>query len=366
MIKDKIKPLYFILRSSILKSIPKPSRKVIPSGKDLRILVIRLDRVGDMALSTPIFRLLRKAFPQAVISVLVNENIADLVRNNPNINNIFYYKGFLKTVLEHRNKYDIVIDMINLYVLRTALLTRLLNAPFTIGYDVKDRGRLFTDAVPVSTEKKHFINFIPDLLKPLAIKISDDLSPEIFPGSKEKLTALGFLSKNGVNPGNFLIAAHPGAFYLSNRWPEKYFISLFESIFSFNSNVKILILGSSGEKELVNRIFNSLSENSRNKTILHAENGLGMTMALLSCSKLFIGNNSGLLHLATALKIPTVSFMGPPVPWMWRSWGSDDTNIVFRKDLPCSPCNKGVCEDHTCMNSILPEEVLNKIKPLLK
>ncbi len=224
----------------------------------------------------------------------------------------------------------------------------------------------FTDPVVPSNERKHFVEFIPDLLAPLKIKITGGLAPKVF-ASKEHLNYAGtFLEKNGVKQENFLISVHPGSFYPSQRWPSKYYADLISRISEFNQNAKFLLLGSSAEKELLGGIYKMLKPVAQRNTLVNAENGIGKTIAFISLSKLLIGNNSGLLHIATALAVPTVSFMGPTVPWLWHPYGPASSNIVFSKGLPCSPCNLGECAEHTCMETIVPTEVFETVKALLK
>jgi ADP-heptose:LPS heptosyltransferase len=87
-------------------------------------------------------------------------------------------------------------------------------------------------------------------------------------------------------------------------------------------------------------------------------------MAYLSRCQLLICNNSGPLHIASGLGVPTVSTMGPTVPQLWRPLGKD--HIVIRKGLACSPCSKGVCRSHECLESISVAEMEKAVESLLE
>jgi len=365
MMKNLFKPIYFALRSIILGLMPKPEKGISPNKNSIRILVIRLDRIGDLVLSTPVFSMLRNSYPNAVIDALVKGNNADIISNNPNINNVFPYKGFSDSVASFRNKYDIVIDMLNGYELNTAILTRMINPNISVGFDVNSRGRFFTNPVIPSNEMKHFVEYIPDLLKPLNIAPGEAHAPEIFPQVNKLEVASAFLGHNNISKEHFLITIHPGSYYASQRWPVNNYKTLIELINSYIPVTKFLLLGSLSEANLLDGIYNKLKDEVKINTIKYARNDIGATVALISLSKLFVGNNSGLLHIATALKVPTVSFMGPTVPWLWHPLGPSGKNIVFRKDLPCSPCNKGMCANHECMSSITPEEVFDTLNKQL-
>jgi ADP-heptose:LPS heptosyltransferase len=83
-------------------------------------------------------------------------------------------------------------------------------------------------------------------------------------------------------------------------------------------------------------------------------------MALLSRCDLLVCNNSGPMHIAAALKVSTVSMIGPTVTPLWLPYG--ENNIVINKALSCSPCNRAVCKEHQCMTSITVDEVLEAVK----
>lgn len=87
-------------------------------------------------------------------------------------------------------------------------------------------------------------------------------------------------------------------------------------------------------------------------------------MAALSYCTLLLCNNSGPLHIATALQIPTVSTMGPTEPSRW--WPQGDTHLVLRKDLDCSPCRRGYCENHDCMKLITTDDFLSAVQKQLR
>ena len=363
--KELTKRIYFLLRAGALRLLPRPAKGTLPEREDLRILVIRLDRLGDLILSTPVFRILRNSFPKAVIHALVTEANADLIGGDPNLNAVLTYKGFNPARAALRDRYDLVIDLINSHELKTALLTRSLNAPYSIGFDVKSRGVFFTDPVRPYAQRKHFVEFIPDILSPLGLSIEKGLEPRLYVKDAQIKAGASFLSLKGIETRDFVISIHPGGFYASQRWPREYFAGLIGMINAYRPKAKFLLLGSAIERRLIDDIFRSLEYTTANSTAVRGENGTGAVAALLSLSGLFIGNNSGLLHAAAALKVPTVSFMGPTVPWLWRPRGPAERNIVFRKELLCSPCNKGQCAEHSCMRSITPGEVFAALKPLL-
>ena len=121
---------------------------------------------------------------------------------------------------------------------------------------------------------------------------------------------------------------------------------------------KVFFVGNHKERDLVDKIIALMDEEPIN---LAGKITLGQLMALISRCNLFIGNSSGPLNIALGFGIPTVSFLGPSVPERW--WPCGEKNIVFRKGLPCSPCESRYCwrGDFACMKKIKPEEVIEAV-----
>jgi len=368
MTKNVLKYFYFFVRDFFLIILFRPIKKEFSLNEISRILVIRIDRIGDLVLSTPIFKILKKNYPDAKIDVLIRNNTIGIIKNNPYINEIFFYDKFIRTVkLLRKKKYDLIIDLLLEHKLKTAFLTHLLKPKNSIGFDIKSRGRLFTFPVKHLNEKKHFIDATLDLLKPLNIKIDeDDKFPELFINNSIKEELEIWLKEKNINKTDFLISAHPGGYYPSQRWPWEKFSLLINKLFKKYKNIKIFLFGNKIEENIIENIIVKQDSNIKQNIFKIVDFELDKVAGLIQKSKLFIGNNSGLLHIATAVKTPTISFMGPTVWWLWWPYGEREKNIVIRKNLKCSPCNKGICKDHKCMELISVDEVLQAVNQIIK
>ncbi len=124
--------------------------------------------------------------------------------------------------------------------------------------------------------------------------------------------------------------------------------------------IKVILFGDRDERSLLSR-FNDCAVS---KPIILKDLNLREFISVVNHCNLFLCNNSGPLHIATALNIPTVSTMGPTIPFHW--WPRGDNHIVLRKDLDCSPCKKGICETHECMELISTDEFLAAVTSQLK
>ena len=124
--------------------------------------------------------------------------------------------------------------------------------------------------------------------------------------------------------------------------------------------IKVILFGGRDERSLLSRF----KDCAVRKPIIPKELNLREFISVVSHCNLFLCNNSGPLHIATALNIPTVSTMGPTIPFHW--WPRSDNHIVLRKDMDCSPCKKGICETHECMELITTDDFLTAVETQLK
>ena len=369
----KIVDLYLTLRNLILGSLcsfTKTYKNSDLSASSIRkILVIRLDRIGDMVITTPIFRALKEKWPDAQITVLTNPVNKNIVINNPFIDYILVYDRenkhkslnsrliFFRSIRER--KFDLVIDPYLDYELKTSFITRFVGNRFRLGFEFAGREIFYNirynpNIFPVSTEKRHMIDYDLDLLAYIGIE-TQKRQPEIFLSTDEKENAYKLLEEAGTNPESKIIGIHPGGHYESQRWPIKRFAAISDYLIT-NYDVKVILFAGQAEKQLLSE-FKGYAV----KTPIFLENlSLREFMSTLSHCSLLLCNNSGPLHIATALNIPTVSTMGPTVPYHWWPYGKD--HIVLRKDVDCSPCKNGICKTHECMELITTDDFIAAVE----
>ena len=377
MKKRKLEDLYLALRNLILGSLcsfTKTYKKDDLSDSSIKkILVIRLDRIGDMVMTTPIFRALKENWPDVQITVLTNPVNKNIVINNPFIDCILVYdrenehKSFNSRLTFFRSirerKFDLVIDPYLDYELKTSFITRFVGNRFRLGFEFAGRGifyniRYHPNVFPLSAEKRHMIDYYLDLVTCLGVD-TKKRQPEIFLSSDEKEKAYKLLEKAGVNPENRIIGIHPGGHYESQRWPIREFAAISDYLIASNS-IQVILFAGREEKQLMSEF----KDYAVKTPIVLEDLSLREFMSTLSHCSLFLCNNSGPLHIATALNIPTVSTMGPTIPYHWWPYGKN--HIVLRKDLDCSPCKKGICETHECMKLIQANDFLSAVEAQLK
>ncbi|MDD5044350.1 MAG: glycosyltransferase family 9 protein [Candidatus Omnitrophica bacterium] len=316
-------------------------------GEEIKtILFIRHDRIGDMVLSTPVFPALKRRFPSARIIVLASTRNKEIIASDPYVDEILLYNslGLFRRSCSQR-KIDLAIDPFCTYGLKTAFLAYLSGAKFRIGFEKAGREIFFNLKGPGLDGAGTILKHHEMLVRALGIE-TKDFTPRLYLSQEEISSARNAILSRGIKEGEFKIVVHPGGFYPSQRWGFERFSALCKEI-TQRLNAKIIFF--TEDKELnISNVFN------------FSHLGLRQVMSIIGQAELFIGNNSGPLHIACALGIPTVSTMGPSDPMLW--WPQGENNIVIRKDLPCSPCHRPACSVRDCMGLITVEEMFMAVE----
>lgn len=336
-----------------------------------KILIIRLSSIGDIILVSPLIRLVRKRFPQANIDMVVGAEFEELISFNPNLNRVILFnrqtglRGLLKLCKKIRQeRYDLIIDLHK--KIRSFLICLTSGAKQRASYNKHSFLRFLL--VKFKINRYSDIPFTSNLyLKSLQrFDIEDDgqgLDLYITP-SKERVI-LDLLRRKGISKEDILIGLAPGAHWYTKRWLKERYIELSNFLIQ-NKKAKIVILGGREEVKLSDEIKASLL--SEPITVTDSLS-LMETAALLKRCKILISNDTGIMHMAAAVKTPVVAIFGPTVKeFGYYPYRVD--NRVISKDLPCRPCStKGSskCKINTfdCMRLISTNEVLEAVEELL-
>jgi ADP-heptose:LPS heptosyltransferase len=247
-----------------------------------------------------------------------------------------------------------VIDPFLTYELKQAFMTYLAGGKYRIGFEEAGREIFFNLRGPVASTPKRMVEHLIDLVELLG-GTGKGCEPEVFLSDKELQWASETLGSKGININMLKIAIHPGANYPSQRWPAARFGELLKRILE-QSETHIILLGSRDEEPLLRDVKKIAGDGIQ----VFSDLKLREFMALLSKCDLLVCNNSGPLHIASSLKVPTVSMIGPTVTPLWLPFGKN--NIAINKELPCSPCNRAVCKGHECMESITVDEIFEAVQ----
>jgi heptosyltransferase-2 len=337
-----------------------------------RILIIRTDRIGDVVLSTPAIKALRDAYPKSYIAFMARPYAKEIVEGNPYLDEVIIYdkygvhRGFAATLLFgyklRKKKFDtaIILHPTN----RTHIIAFVAGIPNRFGLN-KKLPSLLTKAFADerSLGQKHEFEYTLDILRRIDVEIRDkSLYVPIRKSHEASINAK--LSQKGAGGSDLLIAVHPGASCPSKRWPLERFASVINRLKkSFNTRI-ILVSGPEETAQVA-----ELKRRLRGDVIdFSGETSVGELAALLRRCKLFISNDSGPVHIATAVGTPSVVIFGRKQPGLsprrWAPTGKED--VVLHKDVGCEVCLAHDCKnDFKCLKAITADEVFNAVEKLL-
>jgi len=336
--------------------------KLTKPGAVKRILVRGTNWIGDAVLTTPALMAIRKGFPKAKIALLVKPAIAELLHHHPAVDEIVLYRdpgphaglgGKLTLArLLRRGRYDLAILLQNAF--EAAAITALAGIPNRYGYATDGRWFLLTHRVPLTSKirRRHQAHYYLELLRPLGIPVEPE-PPTLRTTPGEDAEAIEHLRAFGVDPKKFLIGLNPGSIYgTAKRWLPERFAEVADRVAAEHGGV-VLIFGGRGEEELGAAIAGKMTAPT---LVLSGRTTVRRLMALIKPCRLFITNDTGPMHIATAFGVPTVAIFGPTDPATTSPFGS--RHELVRHPVDCSPCLLRECPiDHRCMQGISVEMV---------
>jgi lipopolysaccharide heptosyltransferase II len=318
-----------------------------------------------MVLSTPVFQAIKAAWPHARLTVMASPANAPILKNNPHVDEVIIYnrkaglREILRQILQMRSRqFDLAIDLHADEALQTAFLTAMSHATHRIGYAAFGREVFFNGPMVNIERNKHVLDSMFGLLKAIGIfPPHNGIKPSLYISDDEKEWARQWLDDHGLL-NKTRIAVHPGAHYETQRWPVEYYAELM-GLIRQQSSAEIILLGGPSDTKVVEEILT----NGQGNICVCIQVDLRKFLAILSQCRMLICNNSGPLHCAAALDIPTLSFMGPTVKELWMPVG-EGHRVLRMDELPCIGCNSGHCsiKTHECMRLIRPEAVHEIVK----
>ncbi len=316
-------------------------------------MVIRIPNwLGDALMATPVYYNLSQ---MEKIYLFGPPQIVDLFKNFPNTEIIYYRKGETKKNLNVLKLLKKKIGLLLPNSFSSAWLFFRARLKERWGYATDLRKFLLTKAIKPPKEKMHQRDYYLYLLKKLNLPC--DFKELILLLSKREIDEAKELLKE-LNK-NFIVLAPGAAYGPAKMWPKEYYKALAEAL--VKKGYAIIIAGGPKEKEIGEYIKNGILKvyNLCGKTDLPTVAGI------FSLAKAVISNDSGLMHLAAALRVPQIAIFGSTDP---EATGPLNPNaIILKKELPCSPCFKRTCKygHYNCLKSITVEEVISSISELI-
>lgn len=334
-----------------------------------KILMVRLDKIGDVLLSTPAIKAVRDAYPDSHIAFMVQPYAKDIVEGNPYLNEVICYNkkeglfGNLGFIMKLRRKsFDLAIILHP--TVRTHIVTLLAGIALRVGYD-KKMGFLLTNKIPHSKElgEKHEIDYTLDILKNIGIAPKDrSLYMPLKSESEKRIKDI--FNRNNIKETDMVISVNPGASSASKRWSAERFARVSDSIIE-RYGARIIVLAGTADKFFGDRTASLIRKGCIN---LSGNTSVADLASALKRSCLFISNDSGPVHIACALGTPVVAIFGRSdkglSPKRWGPSGKDD--VVLHKHIGCDTCLAHNCNiGFKCLEAITVGDVLAAVDKIL-
>lgn len=340
------------------------------AGRDIdwskvkRVLVVKLRSIGDTVLATPSLIALKRFLPHAEIDILLEDWVAPVLDGFDAVDNVISVgkspADRFKTVLKiRRRKYDVAI---NLHGGPTALMfVRTSGARHRVGAASYQYPFIYNHLLPSATEfwgQETAHSAEQQLALPGYIGVPVDDRPKTCLVVTEKGRTARVSEWHKL--GNYAIL-HPGTAFATKQWPVENFARTAE--FLEQKGLRIVAIASKNEAS----ILDELKQASKVPIAMFDDLTLPEITALASKARVFVGNDSGIAHIAAAVSTPLVVVFGSSNRNSWRPWTDAPNEIVF-ETLPCQPCPGYTCEvfgEPKCILSVTPSAVFTALERVL-
>jgi lipopolysaccharide heptosyltransferase II len=351
----------------------------------LKILLVRLRLIGDVVFTTPAVSALRRRFPDSRISYLVEPAAEPVVRHHPHIDELIVaerprglprWRYDLQLARRLRAaRYDLVVDFHG--GPRSALLTWATGAPQRVGYGLPGRRWCYTTRVPWSPSlvpPRHSVLNQWDLLTPLGIGPPDRARDAVTMGAdlKAEASVEQRLRAASIDDGTPVIVIHVSAGNPFRRWPAASFAAVAAELARDDRRRRVIITSGPSDARAAEAVADEarrLAGDAAPGILRTGEFDLSELRALLGRAVLYIGGDSGPLHVAATTRTPVVALFGPTLPERSLPWRDPGIGAVAidAGPLACRPCHQRHCVpgDFRCLTGISPNMVVTAARELL-
>ncbi len=356
------------------RPLPHPSRVH-------RILVRSTNWIGDVVMISPALAALRRHYAGARIEVVATPGVADCLRGDPSVDEMIVFErrgrdagaaGLLRFARRLRERrFDLAVLFPK--AIGAALMAWLARIPVRIGLATDWRAWLLTHAVPFhgGLVERHHLEIFLDVARAAGCTV-DDPSPSFHLADEDLAWADAFLRERNAGRYPFLLALHVGASKRQRGWHHERFAEAAMRI-AESRNGGVVLLGAAGDREETDRVAARLGGRALDAC---GRSTIRQMAALIARCSLFLGNDSGPMHLAGALGVPVVAVFGPGDPERTAPRtprGKEGSVITVSRHYPCSPCRQAFFREcypspagkPMCLESIGVDEVVAAAGALL-
>ena len=338
------------------------------------ILVVRPCAIGDFVQTLPAIRSLRNLFPYACIEILGNLSTIILAKNRfhadkidrfdrQDFSHLFSKENHIpKSVKDYINNFDLIISYLNdddnvfvKNIIKIGVKNIINHNPLPI---INRSGRHLDQSIKTD-KKKHIIDHLLVPFISLGIE-SNDLfrTAEIYLTENQKVFASDFIHSRASNNSNKkLVAIHPGSGSKKKNWPVMRYSKVVKHL--IDNGVKLIIIAGPAEENVITDISKDVSMES---VIVLKDMTLPSIAAILNRVDFYLGNDSGISHIAAAVNTPSLLIFGPTDPDIWAPIG--ENSRVIKADCRCSPCHVDkmrYCHNQKCLKDVKVESVIEQM-----
>jgi ADP-heptose:LPS heptosyltransferase len=332
------------------------------TGPVRRIAVIRVRPAGDTILTTPVFRELKKRFPESTVVCILEEPLQELLLNNPHVDEVLTYHrkkvfSYIKLLVRLLfSRFDVAIDLKNNS--RSTVISLFTGARYRIGRQ-RPRNFFYTHKFPDAGNEEYTVISSLSFLRPLGIE-SRDIRLDLVLSEEEKRKAEECWNKPFAG-GKIRCLVYVSGKYPTQRWPKEHFAALIKQL-SFIPGISILVAAGRAEYSLSKEIcdLSGCGAGPCKDTTLRE------LAAIISRASVMISADTGPRHFATAFDIPTLTLFTSTSPRVWSPPDLKRNPVITAEGLECLPCHARSCEDLRCLKELSPEAVFKKAKKLIE
>jgi len=381
------------------------SPKTIKELNPKKILIRSTNWIGDAVMTTPAVHTIRENFPDAEITMLAVPWVADIFSLSPDVDKVFVYdkkhlyqgkvKGPINLAKDlKKEKFDAAILLQN--AIEAAVIAKMAGIPIRAGYKRDGRGPLLSHGVTISdeTRKKHQVHYYQDMLNSLGLTPGPDhlrlpLPDDLMQWAHELVDSFNYMSpftmddlqqgKEIPDPAELktlktsetpipVIGFNPGAaFGPAKQWPVEKFAQL-AAIITHNygeSGCVIMVFGTDVDKEAAQTIKDFSIRTPYHVQDMTGKTNLQQAMALIKCCDAFVTNDSGLMHVAAGLDVPSIAIFGSTDHIATGPYSKKAK--IIRREMECSPCLKTHCplKHLNCLETITSMDVYEDLVKML-
>lgn len=375
-------PVQHRLRRYMINTISKFPFMPLTKGWN-RILFIKPDHLGDMLLAIPAMRALKRVQPYAEIHVLAGAWSASVLANVPEVDLVLTvnFPGFARdkdkknylapyTQLIKVSRQLRQIGYGHAVILRPdhwwgAMLSYVAGISERIGYDIENVSQFLTQAS--NHRHEHAIRQNLRLVEQWTGQLSDDEIPyylDVYDDERE--TVHHYLAQFGISAQRRYFCIHPGSGTWVKHWENDQWAKIADTLID-QLDADVIFTGGDGERAMVDNIQNRMEHKSYTSA---GDLNIQQLAALYENSLLVLGADSGPIHLAAAVKTPTVALFGPADPIEFAPWGDKNHHMVVTSSIGCRPCRvldwgDDAPEYHPCVREITIGQVLEAARTVV-